>query len=87
LALTEEELRKLLAEARNPTSRAKKRGTLSSKPWFYAAVAFAAYTGCRRGEVLAIRWQDVSFENKSVTIARSLTESMTFKAPKNDRTK
>jgi hypothetical protein len=30
LALTEEELRKVLAEARNPTSRAKKRGTLSS---------------------------------------------------------
>jgi integrase len=30
---------------------------------------------------------DVSFERKSVTIARSLTESMAFKAPKNDRTR
>jgi integrase len=87
LALTDEELRKLLAEAKSPTSRAKKRGTLSSQPWFYAAVAFTAYTGCRRGEAVAIRWQDVSFENKSVTIARSLTEKMTFKAPKNDRTR
>jgi integrase len=87
VALTEEELRKLLAEAKNPTIRAKKRGYLSSQPWFYPAVAFAAYTGCRRGEGVAIRWQDVSFENKSVTIARSLTESMTFKAPKNDKTR
>ena len=87
VALTEEELRKLLAEARKPTSRAKKRGYLSAQPWFYAAVAFAAYTGCRRGEGVAIRWKDLSFENKSVTIARSLTESMTFKAPKNDKTR
>lgn len=87
MALTEEELRKLLAEARKPTSRAKKRGYLSAQPWFYAAVAFAAYTGCRRGEGVAIRWKDLSFENKSVTIARSLTESMTFKAPKNDKTR
>jgi integrase len=60
VALTEEELRKLLAEAKSPTSRAKKRGTLSSQPWFYAAVAFAAYTGCRRGEVVAMRWLDVA---------------------------
>jgi integrase len=87
VALTEEELRRLLIEAKNPTSRSRKRGYLSAQPWFYAAVAFAAYTGCRRGEAVAIRWQDVSFENKSVTIARSLTESMTFKAPKNDKTR
>ena len=85
LALTEQELRKLLAEAKNPTSRAKKRGTLSSMPWFYPAVAFAAYTGARRGECMALRWQDVDFKEKSVTIARSLTERLTFKAPKNDK--
>jgi len=78
------ELRKVLAEAKNPTSRAKKRGYLSSQPWFFAAVAFAAYTGARRGEVLPLRWRDLNFEEKSVTIARSLTEQMTVKAPKND---
>jgi hypothetical protein len=48
LALTEAELRKLLNEAKTPSSRSKKRGNLSSQTWFYPAVAFAAYTGARR---------------------------------------
>lgn len=86
-ALSQAELLKLLAEAKHPSSRAKKRGYLSSQPWFHPAVFFAAYTGCRRGEILAVRWSDVSFDNKTVTIARSLTERLTFKAPKNDRTR
>ena len=73
----------MLAEAKKPTSRAKKRGTLSAQPWFYPSVAFAAYTGARR-EVLALRWSDVALDNKTVTIARSLTERMTLKRPKND---
>lgn len=85
LALTDGEVRKLLQEARDPTRRAKKRGTLSSQLWFYPAVAFSVYTGARRGEVVALRWTDVNLEKKSVTIARSLTERMTFKAPKSDR--
>jgi integrase len=87
LALTEDELRKLLDEAKNPTNRAKKRGYLSSQPWFFPAVFFAAYTGCRRGEVLALRWQDVSFELRSVTIERSITERMEIKATKNDKSR
>lgn len=87
VALTEDQLRRLLTEAKNPSQRSKKRGYLSSQPWFYPAMAFAAYTGARRGEVLALRWQDVNFEERSVTIARSVTEHMEFKAPKNDRTR
>lgn len=84
-ALTSLELARLLTEAENPTSRSKKRGTLSSQPWFYPAVFFAAYTGCRRGEILALHWQDVNFEDSAVTISLSLTERMEFKAPKNDK--
>lgn len=87
LALTEAEVRTLLTAAKNPTKRAKKRGYLSSEAWFYPAAAFAVYTGARRGEVLALRWSDVNFDKKSVTIAQSLTEHMTFKLPKNDRTR
>lgn len=87
LALTEGELRKLLDEAKNPSSRSKKRGYLSAQSWFYPAVAFAAYTGARRGEVLALRWSEVNLKEKVITIARSLTERMEFKAPKNDRTR
>lgn len=87
LALTESELRKLLAEAQNPSSRSRKRGYISAQPWFHPAVCFAAYTGARRGEVLAVRWSDVDLEKNVVTIARSLTERMVFKAPKNDKTR
>ena len=60
--LNETELRTLLAEAQRPSRRAVKRGTLSSQPWFYPAVAFAAYTGARRGEVLAVKWSDLDLD-------------------------
>lgn len=86
-ALTEVELRKLLDEAKSPSSRSKKRGYLSAQPWFYPAVAFAAFTGARRGEVLALRWSDVNFELGSLTIERSVTERMEFKATKNDKSR
>jgi integrase len=87
LALSEVELRRLLNEAKNPTTRSKKRGTLSSQPWFYPAVAFAAHTGARRGEVLALRWSEVNFDRRLVTIARSITERMEFKSTKNDKSR
>jgi integrase len=87
VALTEVELRKLLDEAKNPSSRSRKRGYLSAQPWFHPAVTFAAHTGARRGEVLALRWSDVNFDLRSVTIARSITERMEVKAPKNDKTR
>jgi integrase len=86
--LTDVELRRLLAEAKNPTQVAKDRGTLSSHAWFYPAVAFAAYTGARRGEVLALRWGCVNFDEATATIRESLAEprsGMVFKEPKNGR--
>jgi integrase len=86
--LTEVELRQILAEAKNPTKRAKARGTLSSHAWFYPAVAFAAYTGARRGEVLALRWSGVNLDEAAATIRESLAEprsGMVFKEPKNGR--
>jgi integrase len=87
LALTEDEVRKLLDEARKPPSRSMKRGYLSAESWFYPAVMFSVYTGARRGEVLALRWSDLNLDKRTATIARSLTERMSFKPPKNDRTR
>ena len=84
-AMTEQELARVLTEAKSPTSRAKKRGYLSSQPWFYPAVFFGAYTGCRRGEICALRWEDVNFEEGTVTISRSVTERLEFKTTKNDK--
>lgn len=86
--LNENELRQLLAEGKRPSKRATLRGTLSSQPWFFPAVAFAAYTGARRGEVLAVRWSDVDLDNGTATIRESLCEpksGLAFKKPKNGK--
>lgn len=85
-ALDETETARLLEAARNPSLRAKRSCGPSAEPWFPAAVAFAVYTGARRGEVLGLRWSDLG-EN-SVTIRRSLARTgrgLFFKEPKNGR--
>jgi integrase len=52
-------------------------------------VAFALYTGARLGEIMAMRWQDVDFRQRIVTISRSLSstkrDGLIYKQPKNDR--
>jgi integrase len=35
------------------------------------AITFAAFTGCRRGEVVALQWSDVDLDEGEVTIRRS----------------
>jgi len=37
------------------------------------AIALGAVTGCRRGELCALRWSDVNWEQSTLRIARSLT--------------
>jgi integrase len=88
-ALNEAETARLLRAARNPSERAKRSGGPSAEPWFYPAVAFAVYTGARRGEVLGLRWSDVDLESNTVTIRQSLarthTRGLFFKEPKNGK--
>jgi integrase len=86
VALTEQELKHLLECANRPTAWAKKRGVVSAQSWFAPAVWFAAFTGARRGETLAMRWRDVNLDEGTVLICRSLTQTengLAFKAPKN----
>ena len=48
-------------------------------------VSFLLGTGCRRGEVLALRWQDVDFEKATVRIERAVEQTkagLRVKAPK-----
>jgi integrase len=89
IALNEVEVAALLKAARNPSPRAKRSGGPSAEPWFYAAVAFAVYTGARRGEILSLRWSDVDLELNTIIIRRSLTRTHThglfFKEPKNGK--
>jgi len=84
LALTPDELRAVLEEAKNP-SPPRKGGRRPYHAWLFAAIVTSAFTGARRGEVLALRWSDIDFENKGLTIARSVTQWRTFKKPKSDK--
>lgn len=36
-------------------------------------VIVALYTGCRRGEILGLRWKDINFEKKLITIKEQLS--------------
>jgi len=88
--LNESELRRLLDEAKKPSSRSTSRGYLSAYAAFYPAVAFAAYTGARRGEVLALRWSELDLDAGTVTISRSLAQTrdgLFFKEPKSGRSR
>jgi integrase len=49
-----------------------------------AAIATAIGSGCRRGELLALRWSDVDLEQGTLRIARSL-ERITVRTPKRIR--
>ncbi len=40
--------------------------------WLYAALYLLAYTGIRRGELLALVWSNVDFENATIRIVSSL---------------
>ncbi len=59
IALNKAEMAALLNAAQHPSERAQLSGGPSADPWFYPAVAFAMYTGVRRGEVLGLRWSDI----------------------------
>jgi integrase len=41
----------------------------------YPIVAVAAFTGARIREILALRWSDLSVENKTLTITRAIDET------------
>ena len=52
----------------------------------FPVVSLALATGMRRGELLALRWQDVDFDDATVKVERSLEQTTKhgyrFKAPK-----
>lgn len=89
VALNEEQLKTLLACAQMPTDWARKHGVVSAQSWFAPAVWFAAYTGARRGETLALRWRDLDFDQRTAVIRHSLTETkaggVQFKEPKSGK--
>lgn len=43
------------------------------RPQIYPLFTLLAYTGIRRGELLALRWQDISFKEKTLSVRRAMT--------------
>ncbi len=56
----------------------------------YMPVLLAISTGMRRGEVLALKWQDVDMDAGFLSVRRSLEQTragLSFKSPKNSKSK
>ena len=54
--------------------------------WLHPIATLAIGSGCRRGELLALRWQDIDLDKGEVRVERSLEQTragLRFKAPKN----
>ena len=45
-------------------------------------LAVAAYAGLRQGEILALRWSDLDFKKKAISVTRSYRPGMGFTSPK-----
>jgi len=45
----------------------------SHEPRFVPALVFLFSTGCRRGELLGLKWEDVDFERRTISIRRAIT--------------
>lgn len=57
--LHDNEIKKLLSYAR------------SYEPLWYYIWSFAVYTGCRNGELYALKWTDINFKDRMITVQRS----------------
>lgn len=77
--LTKEELKEFLKLAQT--------ATLS---YFFPLVHLMSYTGLRQGEALALKWSDIDFENKKITVDKTATrikEKQTLQTPKTKNSK
>ena len=77
--LTKEELREFLKLAQT--------ATLS---YFFPLVHLMSYTGLRQGEAIALKWSDIDFENKKITVDKTATrikEKQTLQTPKTKNSK
>jgi len=68
-----------------PFSREEVRILLANANEFfklYLAIGF--YTGMRRGEILALKYSDIDFENRTISVKRSVTEGV-VSTPKTEK--
>ncbi|MBM7556831.1 tyrosine-type recombinase/integrase [Halanaerobacter jeridensis] len=71
----------------NPLSKDEVNKLLDQAEGFaHDLIYLGVKTGMRRGELLALRWSDIDFENKKITVRQSMTkvtgEELSFNKPK-----
>lgn len=69
--LSDENARKLLAEAERQARTARGPVRKLERYSFFVGVSLAVRLGLRRGEVYGLRWQDLDLEKRRLTVARS----------------
>ncbi|TCS80341.1 site-specific integrase [Tepidibacillus fermentans] len=56
---------------------------------FFPIIFTAIYTGMRRGEILGLRWRDINFHNRVISVRQTLQavkgKGLIFKEPKNGK--
>jgi integrase len=70
--LSDDEIKKLLSFGK------------TYEPAWYPIWAFAAYTGCRNGELYALKWSDIDFQERLIMVQRSYNKK--FKEEKCTKT-
>ncbi len=70
--LSDDEIRKLLSYAK------------TYEPTWYPIWAFGVYTGCRNGELYALKWSDIDFQERLITVQRSYNKK--FREEKSTKT-
>ena len=61
---------------------------LESEPLHIRAVIeVALFTGCRRGEIVGLKWSDIDFENQRISVKRSIYKLSNGKACEKDRSR
>lgn len=58
---------------------------MTYEPVWYPIWAFAVYTGCRNGELYALKWSDIDFQERMITVQRSYNRKA--KADKSTKTR
>lgn len=59
--------------------------TIAQNDRFYAIFVLALYTGMRRGELLALRWQDINFETGVIKVNHTLSKHRVLEATKTEK--
>ena len=54
-------------------------GLVKDNPLKHAMFRTLAFTGMRRGELMALTWQDIDFNNQTININKTLTNGIGYK--------